>query len=71
MRKRHSNEFIRTSFINSGRIAGYGMLEDNYDDESGGESHIRQGKPILIAEREKKEPDHPVTVYYIKVEDNA
>ncbi len=29
-RKRHANEFLRTSLANSGRIAGTGMLYDNY-----------------------------------------
>ena len=66
---RHINEFSRTSFANSGRAAGHGMVEDNYGDESGAGSYIRQGKPIPIAEREEKEEDPPVTVYYIKAED--
>jgi len=33
-RKRHSNERLRTSFANSGRMAGIGTLYDNYGDES-------------------------------------
>ena len=31
-RKRHTNEFLRTS---SGRLAGNGMIHDRYDEESG------------------------------------
>ena len=30
MRKRHVNEYIHTSFADSGRIAGMGINEDNY-----------------------------------------
>ena len=31
-RKRHANEFMRTSFANSGRIAGMGISYDDYSD---------------------------------------
>lgn len=34
-RNTHSNERMRTSFANSGRIAGEGILYDDYGDESG------------------------------------
>lgn len=33
-RKRHANERMRTSFANSGRIAGMGILHDNYSEDS-------------------------------------
>ncbi len=33
-RKRHINEFGRTSFANSGRVAGMGISEDRYNEES-------------------------------------
>ena len=35
MRKRHANEFIRTGFANSGRIAGMGIAHDDYSEDSG------------------------------------
>ncbi len=31
-KKRHANEFMRTSLANSGRIAGMGILHDYYGD---------------------------------------
>ena len=34
-RNTHANERMRTSFANSGRIAGEGILYDDYGDESG------------------------------------
>lgn len=34
MHKRHINEFIKTGYANSGRVAGMGINEDNYGDES-------------------------------------
>lgn len=33
-RKRHANEFLRTRFRNSGRIAGMGILYDNYSENA-------------------------------------
>ena len=33
MKRRHVNEFIKTKFANSGRIAGMGIDEDSYDDK--------------------------------------
>lgn len=32
--KRHANEFRRTQFANSGRIAGTGILYDDYSEEA-------------------------------------
>ena len=34
-RNTHANERMRTSFANSGRIAGMGISYDRYDEESG------------------------------------
>lgn len=34
-RNTHANERMRTSFANSGRIAGDGILYDDYSEESG------------------------------------
>lgn len=74
MRKRHINEFRKTSFANNGRAAGMGMLYDRYDDNAVLDNHIRQGRPIPIAEIEEKAKqeteESPVTVYYIKEEEN-
>lgn len=33
--KRHVNEQLHTTFRNSGRVAGTGILSDRYDEESG------------------------------------
>ncbi len=72
MRKRHINEFSKTSFANSGRAAGSGILYDNYDDNAVLDNHIRQGRPIPIAEIEEKakreREEAPVTIYYIEEE---
>ena len=61
---------LRTSFANSGRFAGSGILYDNYDDESGGESYGYRGRPIPIAEREEKAKEEhenaPVKTYYLE-----
>ena len=61
---------LRTSFANSGRFAGSGILYDRYDDESGGENYNYGGRPIPIAEREKKAKEEhenaPVKVYYLE-----
>jgi ribosomal protein L34 len=35
MRKRHINEFYKTTLANSGRAAGAGIAEDNYSEDSG------------------------------------
>ncbi len=34
MARRHANEFLRTTFTNSGRIAGMGILYDDYSETS-------------------------------------
>ena len=61
---------LKTKFTNSGRIAGPGVLYDRYDDESILDSHIRQGRPIGISEREERakreREESPVTTYYIE-----
>lgn len=32
--KRHINEFLRSAFVNNGRVAGAGISYDRYDEES-------------------------------------
>ena len=44
MKRRHVNEFNKTSFTNSGRIAGAGVSEDRYDDEYIEMKHHHQPK---------------------------
>ena len=69
MRKNRSH-YMGTSFRDRGRIAGSGMAYDRYDDESVLDSHIRQGRPIGISEREERakreREESPVTTYYIE-----
>lgn len=67
---RHINEFAKTSFANSGRAAGMGMLYDRYDDESRLDDHIRTGYSVGIAEREEKAKEEhenaPVKIYFME-----
>lgn len=35
MKRRHINEFYKTSLANKGRAVGIGISYDNYDEESG------------------------------------
>lgn len=39
MRRRHVNEFLKSNFANSGRVAGAGISYDRYDEESTPEVH--------------------------------
>ena len=68
--KRHISEYQKTSFANSGRAAGSGILYDRYDDESRLDDHIRIGRPIGITEREEKAKEEhenaPVKTYYLE-----
>jgi hypothetical protein len=41
-RRRHINEQLKTSFANSGRAAGAGIIYDKYDDDCGGRSYTRR-----------------------------
>lgn len=71
MRKRHANEFMRTSFENSGRIAGMGVLYDKYDEESGGpvygENNVRVVTPSdFLSPAERRELSGPVKTYKLK-----
>ena len=67
--KRHINEFIKTGFANSGRVAGDGVLYDNYADEScrphsnlTGSVHVNMPSDYLTAE-EKNALNGEVRVY--------
>lgn len=37
--KNHVNEFLKTGFANSGRVAGIGTPYDRYGEESGGRNY--------------------------------
>lgn len=74
-RKRHSNEFMRTSFANSGRIAGSDILYDDYSETSYPSGITRTdyfpekkvGIPLTEEEKKFRDEGGPVTVY--KIED--
>lgn len=44
----HANEHMRTSFANSGRIAGAGINYDRYDDESGYRPRLRERGAVRL-----------------------
>lgn len=64
MKKRHANEFLRTS---TGRLAGSGILYDNYDDEATLDNHRRESNTVHSKEYvefwEELKKEQPVTVY--------
>lgn len=73
-RKRHVNERIRTSLANSGRIAGTGMLYDDYSETSYPSGMMRTdyfpekkvGIPLTEEERRFREEGGPVITYRIE-----
>lgn len=68
-RKRHINEFMKTSFVNSGRVAGHGMVEDDYSEESGPQGYVKRMTSVPIKAREEnakeRHKNEPVKVYFI------
>lgn len=68
--KRHANEFLRTS---SGRLAGSGILYDNYDDEATLKTHPPQANPIHTKEYldylEELKKEQPVKTYKLTKEE--
>ena len=72
-RKRHVNEFLRTS-LNSGRIAGTGMLYDDYSETAYPSGIMRTdyfpeykvGIPLTEEERRFREEGGPVITYRIE-----
>ena len=42
----HVNEQLHTTFRNSGRVAGTGILSDRYDEESGNPEYEK--RPFLV-----------------------
>ena len=72
-RKRHVNEFLRTS-LNSGRIAGAGILYDDYSETSYPSGMMRTdyfpekkvGIPLTEEEKRFREEGGPVITYRIE-----
>lgn len=70
-RKRHTNEFMRTSFANSGRVAGSGVLYDDYSETSYPSGMMRTDYfpdpkiQVALTEEEKRFRDEggPVITY--------
>lgn len=69
--KKHINEFVRTSFSNSGRVAGAGVNYDRYDEESNPELCEKYKDNIYgvvmpgKSEEEKASLDGPVITYFL------
>ena len=70
-RYEHPGEFLKTGLANGGRIAGDGIVSDNYDDESFPEPRHnvvsfkkRTGIPVGSG---TNEDEAPVTTYFIDV----
>ena len=73
-RKRHANERMRTSFANSGRIAGTGILYDDYSETSYPSGMMRTdcfpekkvGIPLTEEEKRFRDEGGPVITYTLK-----
>lgn len=71
MSKRHINDFLKSSFTGSGRIAGTGISYDRYDEESSAElKDENKGNVYVVfpsrSEAEKATLDGPVITRNIK-----
>ena len=70
MAKRHANEFLRTS---TGRLAGSGMLHDDYSEEVRlSKKAKRESNPVYTEEYTeylKELQNQPVTVYKLTKEE--
>lgn len=72
MGKKHVNEFLKSSFANSGRVAGAGISYDLYDDESTPEVHDKwKGGSVRVVmpgrtEEERAALDGPVIITKLK-----
>lgn len=64
-RKRHINERMRTSFANSGRVAGMGILYDDYSEDSGKPTYNKSAYPVYttdwLEDKERERLSGPVT----------
>ena len=70
MKKRHANEFLRTS---TGRLAGSGMLYDDYNEEAMlSKKAKRESNPVYTEEYTeyiKELQNQPVTTYKLTKEE--
>ena len=63
-RKKHVNEFLRTGFEGTGRIAGVGIIEDDYSEEAFPDKYPHRYKPgVNYPDKGHIEPA-PVITYY-------
>lgn len=65
MKKRHINEFMHTSFADSGMVSGMGILYDRYDDEYNPNGYVDQSVMVIMPSRTKEERealDGPVII---------
>ena len=65
-RNTHANERMRTSFANSGRIAGEGILYDDYSEESGHRppvANTRRTAKVTFPLDPLEQRDGPVITY--------
>ena len=75
-RKRHANERMRTSFTNSGRIAGTGILYDDYSETSYPSGMMRTdyfpkkkvGIPLTEEEKRFRDEGGPVVTYKLETD---
>lgn len=51
--KRHAREYYKSK-LNTGRIAGYGIAEGDYSEDSGPGRFYRRPNPVYIASREQE-----------------
>ena len=67
--KRHFNEFLRTD---TGRLAGDGMIHDDYSEESyGGDSPYEERGYTPIYKKKEKVEEKPVKTYKLSEEELA
>jgi hypothetical protein len=70
----HANEHMKTSFRNSGRIAGIGILYDDYSEEAFSSVNTdprycpdpKLGIPLTEEEKKFRDEGGPVITYQIK-----
>ncbi len=68
-RKRHVNEFMKTGFTDSGRVAGMGILEDDYSEESFPDERKHWRRGVAFWYHPMKFEEAPVKVYKMTKEE--
>lgn len=61
--RRHVNEFLRTEFEGTGRLAGIGIVEEDYGEESFPGYSPWQDKKVRYWSRTRRSEPAPVVVY--------